>query len=155
MSGLFAGRANPKKPDEWRRGPVDHAVYIMGHLDADFLLRGPTKVGISKHPLTRLKQVQAVEAGRVILVGVYWFWRRDHARMVEKGFHDACDTWRERGEWFDMDPHHAVGIMIRNLEAFADRFLGADEIFDRWSAYDYLGIPGFAYRSPRDEFSYQ
>jgi hypothetical protein len=155
MSKLFGGPANPKKPDEWMRDPDDHAVYIMGHLDAEYMLCGPTKVGISKNPKLRLKQVQAVEPGRIVLVGFYWFWRRSHACMVEKGFHDAFQLWRERGEWFDMDPQHAVGVMIQNLQAFADRFLGADEMIDRWSAYDHLGVPGFAYLSRQDEFPYQ
>jgi len=155
MSNLFGGPPNPKKPDEWRRDPDDHAVYIMGHIDADFYLSGPSKIGISKNPKVRLKQVQAVEPGRIVLVGVYWFWRRSHARMVEKAFHETFDIWRVRGEWFDMDPQHAVGVMIENLKSFADRFLGADETEDTWSAYDHLGIPGFPYLSQRDEFPYQ
>jgi len=155
MSNIFGGPPNPKKPAEWLRDPDDHAVYIMGNLSPDMVLCGPTKVGISKNPRIRLKQIQPDEPGRIVLVGMYWFWRRSHARMVEKGFHDACHTWRERGEWFDMDPHHAVGVMIENLRTFADRFLGADELLDRWSAYDHLGVPGFAYLSERNEFPYQ
>lgn len=155
MSTLFGGPANPKNTPEWSRDPDDHAVYIMGHLNRKFEIVGLSKIGVSKQPLYRLKQVQSGEHGRIVLVGQYWFWRRSHAFMVEKTFHDTCDCWRVRGEWFDMDPQHAVAIMAKALRAFADKFLGADEIYDRWAAYDHIGVPGFAYLSGREEFPYQ
>lgn len=146
----------PKNIPEWsNRDPDDHAVYIMGHLSHDYELVGLTKVGISKNPRVRLKQVQSVEPGRIVLVGQYWFWKRNHALMVERKFHQICDLWRERGEWFDMDPQHAVALMAENLQSFADKFLGADETSDTWSAYDHLGVPGFAYRSQMNDFEYR
>lgn len=134
----------PKNLSEWNvRDPQDHAVYIMGHLSADYSIVGLTKVGISKHPRERLRQVQSVEPARIVLVGQFWFWKRDHALRVEKAFHRVCDGWRVRGEWFDMDPFHAVGVMNANLRSFADDFLGADDVSDTYDAYYHLNVPGF------------
>lgn len=133
-----------KNISEWNcRDPHDHAVYIMGHLSDDFNVVGLTKVGISKHPKERLKQVQSVEPKRIVLVAQFWFWKRDHALRVEKAFHRACDGWRVRGEWFDMEPFHALGVMNANLRSFADDFLGADEVADTYDAYYHLSVPGF------------
>lgn len=134
----------PKNMREWNsRDPEDHAVYIMGHLTSGFEITGLTKVGISKHPLERLKQVQSVEPGRIVLVAQFWFWKRDHALRVEKAFHIASDNCRVRGEWFDMEPFHAVGVMNANLRSFADDFLGADEVADTYDAYYHINVPGF------------
>lgn len=129
---------------EWHtRDREDHAVYIMGHLIGG-VVSGLTKVGISKSPESRLKQIQAVEPGVIVLVAQFWCWKRSHALMLERSFHKACVNFRVRGEWFDVEPFHAVGIMSENLKSFVDDFIGHDDTSDFYSAYHHLNVPGFA-----------
>lgn len=143
----------PKNREAWlNRDPEDHHVYIMGHLDPSGFIDGPTKVGISKNPLARLKQVQRDEAGHIVLVAQFGFWKRGHARWVEAAFHRVCAVHRLRGEWFDIQPMHVVGLMSHNLQAFAADYLGADETADHFGAYDYLNIPGALFDVDADDF---
>lgn len=145
----------PKNRAAWEnRDPEDHFVYIMGHLDANNTVTGPSKVGISKHPIYRLKQVQAQENGKIVLVAQFGFWKRAHAERVEKGFHKVSDAHRIRGEWFDIEPMHAVGLMSVNLQAFAADFLGGDETSDFFSAYSYLNVPGSLFDIDLESFEY-
>lgn len=137
----FLRSTRTKNDEAWERDVEDHYVYIMGHLENGCLV-GPSKVGISKHPEKRLRQVQSVEPGRLVLVGRFGFWRRDHALWVEQAFHRVCAVYRVRGGWFDMEPVHAVGVMSQNLQAFAADHLGLDDPADFFTAYDYLRIPG-------------
>lgn len=144
----------PKNEKEWlNRDDEDHFVYIMAHIDDDGCLSAPTKIGISKHPKKRLKQIRREEEGTIVLVSTYTFWKREHAERVEKAFHKACAVHCERGEWFDINPGDAVGIMSINLQSFADNVIGFDETADWYFAYDHLGVPGFCYdKLPEDFF---
>lgn len=140
---------------EWtKRDPEDHAVYIMCHLDEDWHLVGPSKIGISKQPDVRLKQVQKDRGSRIVLVEQFWFWRRQHAFMVEQEFHRKCANFRMDGEWFKMPPAHAVAVMNRNLEAFVDQILRPHDVAFLYEAYYHLGLPGFRYLNEMDEFKY-
>lgn len=140
---------------EWIvRDPEDHAVYIMCHLGADWHLEGPSKIGISKHPDIRLKQVQKDRNSRIVLVEQFWFWRRDHAHMVEQEFHKKCANFRLDGEWFDMPPSHAVAIMDLNLKAFVEQILRPHDVEYLYEAYYHLGLPGFSYLNEMDDFKY-
>lgn len=140
---------------EWIvRDPEDHAVYIMCHLGADWHLEGPSKIGISKHPDIRLKQVQKDRNSRIVLVEQFWFWRRAHALMVEQEFHKKCANFRLDGEWFDMPPSHAVAIMDLNLKAFVEQILRPHDVEYLYEAYYHLGLPGFSYLNEMDDFKY-
>lgn len=146
----------PRDPLEWDvRDPDDHAVYIMGHLDPTGWVTRPTKVGVSKNPTYRLKQVQAAEPGHIVLVAQFNFWKRDHAFRVEQAFHKACKRCRVRGEWFDMEPFHAVGVMTENLRSFVEDFLGTNETYDEYHAYDHLNLPGFDYLAEIETFGHR
>ncbi len=146
----------PLNRAEWEvRDRTDHYVYIMGHLDAQNCVTGPTKVGISVHPQYRLKQVQADEPGKIVLVAMFSFWKRAHAYRVEQTFHRACADYRLRGEWFDIEPFQVVGLMSKNLRQFQEQVLGADGLDDVLASNDYLGIPGEYHGIPAKWFSYQ
>ena len=152
-----AGRADVKNLGEWNvRDARDHFVYVIGRLnEATCEIEGPTKIGLSQSPLQRLKQLQSEETVRLILVAKFAFWQRRHARIVERAFHATRDDFRTRGEWFDIPPADAVALMATTIQAFVERFLGADELADFWSAYDHLSLPGFAYSEfPRDQFEH-
>lgn len=146
--------SEPKNPDHWNiRDPEDHYAYIMAHL-VDGCIVAPVKIGISKHPEKRLKQVQATMPGRIVLLAKFCFWRRDHALMVEQAFHRTCRLYRVGGEWFDIMPSDAVGLMSENLKGFADDFLGADETGDVFSAYSHMSVPGFDYDYTAPDFGH-
>lgn len=138
------------------RDPDDHYVYIMAHLnDRTGWVEAPTKVGISKNPIKRLKQIQSEEPGRIVLLAQFGFWKRAHAYRVEQTFHKACDDYRIRGEWFGIEPMHAIGLMNINLQSFACEFLGADDTYDDFSNFDYLNVPGALFDIDVNSFEYQ
>jgi hypothetical protein len=138
---------------EWTlRDERDHFSYIMAHLENGCIV-GPIKVGISKNPRHRLKQVQATERGTIVLLSTFGFWKRSHARRVETVFHRVCKAYRIRGEWFEMEPHHAVAIMAKNLEEFTSQFLQPKDVSAEFSAWDYMGIPGKVQDIDQERFS--
>lgn len=153
---LFILSSNPRNRSAYEnRDPDDHYVYIMAHLNTETgWIEAPTKVGISKNPIKRLKQVQSVERGKIVLVAQFGFWKREHAYRVEQKFHRVCEGYRARGEWFDIEPFHVVGLMNINLQAFACEFLGADTVADDFSNFDYLNVPGALFDIDVRSFEY-
>lgn len=153
---LFLLRSRPKNVAAFQnRDNDDHFVYIMAHLNEDTgWIEGPTKVGISKDPTKRLKQVQAVESGRIVLVAQFGFWKREHAYWVEQTFHRVCSHYRARGEWFDIAPVHVVALMNINLQTFASEYLGADDTQDDFTNFDYLNVPGALFDIDTHSFEY-
>lgn len=139
---------------ELQRDGEDHYVYIIGQLDDRSEVRGPCKVGISNNPISRLSSLQTGNAGKLVLVGRYCFWRRSHALAVEQAFHKAMVTYRMQGECFDIEPDHAVGVMIENLKGFVDHFLKPDDTGDYMTAMTHIGVPGFAYAMLPQDFGY-
>lgn len=126
---------------EWHFTNGEHYAYIMAHL-VDGEAVAPVKIGISKHPLVRLKQVQAVMDGQIILVAKFCFWERDYAVRVERAFHKACRAHRLFGEWFDISPSDAVGLMAANLTGFVDEVLQPELTGDWYTAMSMIGVPG-------------
>lgn len=65
------------------------------------------KIGKSKNPNKRVKQLQTGSAGRLKLIA-YW----DCKDYFEKRIHRALSLWRSRydGEWFDIKPNDAIDI---------------------------------------------
>lgn len=122
---------------------IECYVYIMGRLGDDWQITGSTKIGISNNPIHRLKQVQREEADRLVLVAKFPFWSRAHARQVEAAFHHACRGHRLRGEWFDMTPSDAVGVMSENLKSFINDTLSPADTLELYSARDYVSLPGW------------
>jgi len=133
----------PKNSAEWNtRDERDHYVYIMARLSPDNEIVGPCKIGLSQHPRHRLKEIQSTERDIIVLLATHAFWKRSHARQVERAFHKTCSCVRAYGEWFNIAPSDAVAYMRMALTAFADRVLGADEFTDSLEAYDHLSVPG-------------
>lgn len=133
----------------------DHHVYIMATLGREWEISSPCKIGISHNPSNRLKQVQADCEQRIVLVAKFPFWCRQHALMVEKAFHKACAGYRLHGEWFDMSPADAVGVMTESLRSFIRDVLGATDTAEYYDASQYLSVPGFNYLIEIDTFGYR
>lgn len=132
----------------------ENFVYIMGRLSRDSHIVGPSKIGLSANPSRRLKQVQATQSDRIVLVCQFGFLTRDHARSVEKEFHRNCSGFRLEGEWFDMPPSDAIGVMTRNLRAFIEQVMQPTDVSSLYTALDIISTPGFHYLNQLDEFSY-
>jgi len=144
-----------KNIKEWEnRDPEDHAVYIIGRVFGGEVT-GPSKIGVSKQPKARLGTLEGEIDAHLVLVAVFWFWKRRHAFAVENAFHRACAGCRIRGEWFDMEPFHAVGVMSANLNEFADKILGADDTHDYYSVRDHLNVPGFMHLAEVETFGHR
>lgn len=131
----------------------EHYAYIMAHLVNGEIVE-PVKIGISKHPAKRLKQVQAVMPGQIVLVAKFRFWDRAHAFQVEKAFHRTCAPYRVFGEWFDIVPADAVGLMRENLIGFVDNILQPDETGDWFTAQSMIGVPGHDYEYRSEDFGH-
>jgi hypothetical protein len=135
-------------------GP-DNFVYIMGRLSSDYHLVGPSKIGISSNPSRRLKQVQASQSDRIVLVCQFGFLTREHARSVEKEFHRNCAGFRLEGEWFDMAPSDAVGVMTKNLSDFIEQVMRPTDVSSLYTALDIISTPGFHYLNQLEDFRYE
>ncbi|MFP1634102.1 GIY-YIG nuclease family protein [Zhengella sp. ZM62] len=128
---------------EWKsRDDEDHFVYIMAKLNCHGELVPPCKVGISKHPRIRRRQIQKEESSLVVLVATYCFWKRSHAASVEKEFHNVCSGQRVYGEWFDIYPSDAVGLMKQCLDNFIVNRLCAQNYEEYVDCADHIGVPG-------------
>lgn len=69
-------------------------VYIIQSLD-----EGYYKIGVSKHPHNRLKQLQTGNSSKLKLVEVY---QSEYAHSIEKTMHRRYSTFRKEGEWFEL-----------------------------------------------------
>ena len=144
---------------EWTRNHAirdakDCWVYVIAAVSDDRHVVGPVKVGITADVPKRLSGLQTGSPLKLVIVGKYAFWRREHARLVEGAFHRACDVHRLEGEWFDIMPDAAVAIMAVNIKAFVDRVLQPEETTQYFSAMSYIGLPGFDYDLDGLEFKY-
>ena len=76
---------------------------------------GAVKIGISKHPETRLRQIAAhYDVGRVSIIQTTWFTTRAEARHWESNFHKRYTTFKsvEQGgrEWFSLNEMQIQGF---------------------------------------------
>lgn len=87
------------------------SIYLVAH-SADGSPVAPIKVGISRLPLSRLKQLQTSSAYELKLVE-YWECSGgdDDARYFERMFHETQAEHRLHGEWFSIAPDKARGII--------------------------------------------
>jgi hypothetical protein len=60
---------------------------------------GPVKIGCSRAPMRRLRQLQTASAEKLVMLGTCPGRPMDEAKI-----HDMFRHLRERGEWFKPDP---------------------------------------------------
>jgi len=145
MSEVDESIWQPERPGD------DCFVYIMARL-VDGEAQAPIKVGISCNPRERLKQVSRDVGAPLVIVAKFPFWRRRLAYEVEQGFHRACAEFRTTGEWFDLEPQDAIGLMTENLKAFVDQRLGPKRGSFMF-AYLHVGLPGYGAFVEREDFA--
>lgn len=69
-------------------------VYLMQSLE-----NGYYKIGISKNPNTRLKQLQTGNSSKIKIIETF---ESDLARNIETTLHNRYSHIKKNGEWFDL-----------------------------------------------------
>jgi hypothetical protein len=72
--------------------PTDHLYFIQADKT------GLIKIGRSKHPKKRLKELQTGCGTKLKLIAVF-----EGKGSYETTMHDKLKPWRKKGEWFDYD----------------------------------------------------
>lgn len=95
----------------------DIYVYIMCHVENGVDV-GPVKVGYSSNPSTRVENLQCGNPRKIRLYKQFGTPQRDIAKFIEGGFHHMFADKRLAGEWFDLKPEQAMGLMAVNFIFF-------------------------------------
>ncbi len=69
-------------------------VYLIQSLEDSYY-----KIGISKHPKKRVKELQTGNSSELRLVDMY---QSEYANKIEKALQRRYSHLRKEGEWFDM-----------------------------------------------------
>lgn len=69
-------------------------IYLIKSLD-----NGYYKIGISKNPIKRLKQLQTGNSSLLEIVKEY---KSEYANYIEKVLHRQFNSYRKEGEWFEL-----------------------------------------------------
>lgn len=78
-------------------------VYLIQSLEDGYY-----KIGISKHPKKRVKQLQTGNSSELKLIESY---QSEHALKIEKALQNRYSYLRKEGEWFDMSISHEVSFI--------------------------------------------
>lgn len=69
---------------------------------------GYYKIGVSKHPKKRVKQLQTGNSSELKLVESY---QSEHAHKVEKALQRRYSHMKKEGEWFDLSIKEDVSFL--------------------------------------------
>lgn len=98
-------------------------VYVMARRNADGFSR-PTKVGITGTISARLSQIRTASPFPVDVFCKFHLPRRQDAVWVERAFHCTQAESCLHGEWFDMDPKIAGGVLLLAIGVFLQDVIG-------------------------------
>ena len=77
-------------------------IYLIQSLENSYY-----KIGVSKHPKKRLKQLQTGNSSELKLVEIY---QSEIAHKIEKTLQRRYSHLRKEGEWFDMSISNEVSF---------------------------------------------
>lgn len=86
-------------------------VYVIAHKGDDGSFSSPVKVGITRALEGRVSTLQTGNPKRLGLVFGFVAPTADIARALEASFHQIAKKKRLNGEWFDMPPRDALGLL--------------------------------------------
>ena len=89
-------------------------IYLMQSLE-----NGYYKIGISKNPNTRLRQLQTGNSSEMKLIETY---ESDFASKIERTLHNQYSHIKKKGEWFDLTLENEVDF-IRNCKNIEENFI--------------------------------
>lgn len=78
-------------------------IYLIQSLEDGYY-----KVGVSKHPQKRVKQLQTGNSSELKLIESY---QSEYAHKIEKSLQLKYSYLRKEGEWFDMSISHEVSFI--------------------------------------------
>jgi predicted GIY-YIG superfamily endonuclease len=81
------------------------------------------KIGISKNTKRRIKQLQTGSAGEISLHNEFI---SDYASKIEKALHRKYNTYKVKGEWFNLTLEQ-VKAFLQDCQIFEANFMALDE----------------------------
>lgn len=78
-------------------------IYLIQSLEDGYY-----KIGVSKHPKKRVKQLQTGNSSELKLVEVY---QSEHAHKVEKSLQRRYSYLKKEGEWFDLGISEEISFL--------------------------------------------
>lgn len=100
---------------------INKGVLYLVYFIAD-PIKNVVKIGFSKNPKRRLKQLQTSNSNMLILLGYL-----NGNKETEKFYHKLFGKYRLSGEWFHLDKDNVIVDYINNnnlLYCFVDRIDG-------------------------------
>lgn len=80
-------------------------IYLIQSLEDGYY-----KIGVSKNPNKRVKQLQTGNSSELKLIETY---QSKHANIVEKTIHRQLEHCKKEGEWFDMSLPDALSFKMQ------------------------------------------
>ena len=90
-------------------------LYIIKQINEEDGFCSSYKIGISKNPESRLKSLQTSNPYELELVFVWQTFKSHEANFLERECHNQFDTYRKRGEWFDM-PNYLMESFVSDVK---------------------------------------
>jgi hypothetical protein len=85
-------------------------LYAICHqIDGEFV--GPVKIGISASPPARLRELQTGSPHKLAVVFCALLDSRARASRMERMLHEDAAEWAMSGEWFNICPDTALGML--------------------------------------------
>ncbi len=111
-------------------------VYVMGWDDK-------IKIGISRDPERRRRQLQLANPGEVRILHQREFSTRPSAMRVERALHNRYAAHRLLGEWFDLPAKRAIKAIDAQVDQIHHKHwhpnmpfeTGAAGVLERWKWY--------------------
>jgi len=94
------------------------SVYLLKEDESNYY-----KIGISKSPHQRIKQLQTGSAGHITLYDEYV---SEYASKIEKAFHRKYSIYNVNGEWFNLTIEHTK-TFIKDCQKFEKNFQSIDK----------------------------
>jgi predicted GIY-YIG superfamily endonuclease len=96
-----------------------------------YLIRGNDgkyKIGIAKHPIQRIKQLQTGNSEQLKLIEIY---QSENARKIESALHNRYSYVKNIGEWFDLSVTEEVNFIqiCKNIDDSINYLKKMDNIF--------------------------
>lgn len=104
-----------------------HYVYVIGMETPEGEWTGPSKVGVSTNPRSRLASLQTGSPMKLVLSWVFTAMDRRTAFALENAFHQMHSDDALEGEWFHMHPALAMYYMSGNYRAFLKTVCSLDD----------------------------
>ena len=98
-------------------------VYLIQSLE-----EGYYKIGVSKNPKKRIKQLQTGNSSKLKLISSY---PSEYANKIEKSLHNILSHCKKEGEWFDMSlaDEYSFAVKCKQIETNIDILKKSSNVF--------------------------